>query len=56
MSLPRLGHVIIINNVSLSMPGSEDDVTALKDAYETVGFEVYVYRDCEVKVNRTQRL
>ena len=56
MSLPRLGHAIIINNVSLSMPGSEDDVTALKDAYETVGFEVYVYRDCEVKVNRTQRL
>ena len=50
MTLPRLGHVIIINNVSSSMPGSEADVKRLKEAYETVGFDVYIYRDCTKQV------
>ena len=50
MNLPRLGNAIIINNVSQSMPGSEADVKKLKEAYETVGFDVYVYKDCTVKV------
>ena len=50
MNLPRLGNAIIINNVSRSEPGSEADVKRLKEAYETVGFDVYVYRDCTVKV------
>ena len=50
MTLPRLGYAIIINNVSQSMPGSEVDVTKLKEAYETVGFDVYVYKNCTVKV------
>ena len=50
MNLPRLGHAIIINNVSSSIPESETDVQKLKEAYETVGFDVYVYRNCTVQV------
>ena len=50
MTLPRLGHAIIINNVSQTMPGSEADVKRLKEAYEKVGFDVYIYRNCTVTV------
>ena len=32
------------------MLGSEADVKRLKEADETVGFDVYVYRDCTMKV------
>ena len=32
------------------MPGSESDVKRLKEPYETVGFDVYVYRNCTLKV------
>ena len=28
------------------VPGSEADVKRLGEAYETVGFDVYIYRDC----------
>ena len=51
MSLPRLGNAIIINNVSKSVPGSEEDVKRLKEMYETVGFDVFVYRDPSSQVN-----
>ena len=51
MTLPRLGNAIIINNVSRSLPESEDDVKRLKEAYETVGFDVSVYRDYTTKVS-----
>ena len=51
MTLPRLGNAIIINNVSQTMPGSEVDVRRLKEAYETVGFDVYVYMDCTTQVS-----
>ena len=50
MSLPRLGNAIIINNVSRSVPGSEADVKRMKEAYETVGFDVYVYMDPNAQV------
>ena len=50
MSLPRLGNCVIVNNVSSTMPGSEMDVTALKEAFQAVGFEVHVCRDCDEKV------
>ena len=50
MSMPRLGNCMIINNISSSMPGSEMDVTALKEAFQIVGFEVHVCRDCDEKV------
>ena len=50
MTRPRLGNCVIINNVSSSMPGSEHDVTALNEAFQTVGFEVHVCRDCNDKV------
>ena len=50
MSLPRLGNAIVINNVSRSVPGSETDVKRLVEAYETVGFDVFVYRDPTTQV------
>ena len=50
MSLPRLGNAIIINNVSKSVPGSEADVKRLKEMYETVGFDVFIYRDPNAQV------
>ena len=51
MSLPRLGIAVIINNISQKRPGSKEDVKALTEAYETVGFDVIVYEDCDIKVN-----
>ena len=48
MTKPRLGVSVIIDNVST--PGSEMDVSALQDAYDTAGFEVYVYRNCDSEV------
>ena len=50
MSMPRLGNCVIINNISSSMPGSEMDVTALKEAFRTAGFEVHLCRDFDEKV------
>ena len=48
MTKPRLGVSVIIDNVST--PGTEADVSALQGAYDTAGFEVYVYRNCDSKV------
>ena len=50
MDLDCLGNVIIINNVADLMPGSEKDVVSLKDAFETVGFDVLLYSNCDTKV------
>ena len=50
MSLPRLGNAIIINNVSRSVPGSQADMKRLVEAYKTVGFDVFVYRDPTTEV------
>ena len=50
MTLPKLGHAVIINNVASEMPGSNEDVKALKDAYETVWFEVEVHENCTAQV------
>ena len=50
MALPKLGHAVIINNIASEMPGSNEDVKALKEAYETVGFEVQVHENCTAKV------
>ena len=50
MSLPHLGNAIIINNISRSVAGSEIDVKRL-EVYETVGFDIYVYRDPTAQVN-----
>ena len=50
MSLPNLGHAVIINNVLDEMPGSTEDVDALKTTYEKVGFKVQVHTNCSVQV------
>ena len=50
MSLPSLGHAVIINNVVNEMPGSMEDVEALKATYEKIGFNVHVHTDCSVQV------
>ena len=56
MNLPKLGHAVIINNIASEMPGSKEDVKALKEAYETVGFEVQVHENCTVQVFTLQQL
>ena len=53
MNRKRLGYAIIVNNVSSEMPGSKADVTALKTAYGTVGFDVQIHTDCNAQVIRT---
>ena len=50
MNLPRLGHAVIINNVAKEMPDVERDINTLKDAYETVVFNVQVHEDLSVQV------
>ena len=50
MSRPRMGTAFIIDNVSHLVPGTDSDVRALQDAYETVGFDVTVRTNCNVKV------
>ena len=50
MKLSKLGHAVIINNIASEMPGSKEDVKALTEAYETVGFEVQVHENCTAQV------
>ena len=49
MTKPRLGVAIIMDNIST--PESEANVTALKNAFDTTGFEVHVHRNCDVNVS-----
>ena len=56
MDLDCLGNVIIINNAADLMPGSEKDVTSLKDAFKTVGFDVLLYNNCDTKVDHQNRV
>ena len=51
MLLPRLGHAVIVNNVASEMPGSNEDVEALKATYQTIGFDVQVHSDCDAQVS-----
>ena len=48
MSQPRLGIVMIIDK--MSTPRSKADVARLKEAYDIVGFEVYMYNDGDSEV------
>ena len=48
MTKPRLGVAIIIDNISTK--GYGVDVTTLKNAYKTVGFEVHAYNNCNLEV------
>ena len=50
MNLPKLGHAVIINNIASEMPGSNEDVKALKESYETVGFDVQVHENLTEQV------
>ena len=50
MNLPNLGHAVIINNVVGEMPGSMEDVQALKTTYEKIGFKVQVHTNCAAQV------
>ena len=52
MDLPKLGHAVIINNIASEMHGSNEDVKALKESYQTVGFEVQVHENCSVQVSK----
>ena len=50
MTLPRLGHAIIVNNVASEMPGSMRDVDALVAAYETIELDLQVHHNCDRQV------
>ena len=50
MNLPKLGHAVIINNIASEMPGSKEDVKVLKEAYQTVGFDVQVHANLTEQV------
>ena len=50
MTLQNLGHAVIINNVAGEVPGSNMDVTALRTAYQSVGFKVHVHTNCTAQV------
>ena len=50
MKLPKLGHAVIINNIASEIPGSYEDVKALKEAYKTVGFDVQVHENLTEQV------
>ena len=52
MDLPKLGHAVIINNIAKEIPGTNEDVKALKEAYKTVGFEVQIHQNCSVQVSK----
>ena len=56
MNLPKLGHAVIINNIASEMIGSNEDVKALKEAYETVGFNVQVHENLTEQVLTLQQL
>ena len=56
MDLPKLGHAIIVNNVTSEIPGSRADVAALQEAYEAVGFDVQVHTDCNAKVKHNMNV
>ena len=53
MELDCLGNVMIINNAVDLNPGSEKDVVTLKDVFESVGFDVLFYKDCDTKVDHS---
>ncbi len=50
MTLPKLGHAIIVNNVERDFPGSTLDVDAMTRAFEEMGLEVDDYPLCNQKV------
>ncbi len=45
-----MGYAVIINNVASEFPGTEADVAALQETYETMGFTVRVESDCHGQV------
>ena len=52
MDLPSLGHAVIVNNVLGEMPGSMEDVQALKATYETIGYTVQVHTNLNTQVSK----
>ena len=53
MTLPQLGHAVIVNNVAKEMPGSLEDVRALDAAFRKVGFKVEVHNNMTKTVSLT---
>ena len=50
MSRKYLGHCVIVNNVKEEMPETVQEVNDLRKACETVGFDVTLYEDQDLKV------
>ena len=46
-----MGHAVIVNNVLGEMPGSMEDVQALKETYETIGYKVQVHTNMNTQVH-----
>ena len=58
MTLPNMGHAVLINNIAGEQPGSLVDVQYMKDTLETVGFTVHVHENCtdQVRVLESSRI
>ena len=50
MTLPNMGHAVLINNIAGEQPGSIVDVQCMKDTLETIGFTVHVHENCTDQV------
>ena len=51
MTSSKLGHAVIVNTLKAELPRTVQDVIAVKNALETVGFTVKCYDECTVQVN-----
>ena len=50
MTLPDLGHAVVINNLATQLPETVPGVETLESTLETVGFKVKSYKDFSVQV------
>ena len=50
MTLPNMGHAVLINNIAREEPHSSMDVQCMKDTLETIGFSVHLYENCTRQV------
>ena len=50
MPCKYLGHCVIVNNVKEEMPEMRQEVADLADSCKTIGFDVTLYEDQDLKV------
>ena len=56
MTLPDLGHAVVINNLATQLPEMVPVVETLESTLETIGFKVKSYKDFNVQVKTLLRM